>query len=1109
MRHWNTLFIRLFALSVALCAFGAAAPFAEARSGYLMDPDIHGDRLVFTAEGDLWTCTSYGEQVRRITTHVGSEVFPRFSPDGKWIAFTGSYDGNTDVFVIPADGGEPRRLTWSPFIDLVVDWSPDGKSVFFISNRNTLMRTAALWSVPVAGGDPQEVPIGYVHDFSVDPLTGRYAFTRLRGGGTWKRYRGGTAPEIWVGDPERSDYRNVTGFDGIDHNPMWHGGRIWFLRDQGGTMNIWSMRPDGSELKRHTDYGKWDIRHAAMGPEGKIVFTAAGDIHLFDTAKGTDEVIPIDIPSERLRTRVRYPDPGRYVSSFALSPDGERVAVVARGEIFSIPVEKGITLPLTRGSGARERWIDFDPKGKRVLYVSDDKGEERMVSADAWGRGEEKEIAVPVESNWLFPPIYSPDGKWIAFADQTQSLRVVPADGGEAQLVDRGTIDEIREYAWSPDGRWLAYAKNHETEFSSIFIYDTKDRKTRRVTSELADDYSPSWDPDGRYLYFLSQRAVQPFQGMRDYETVTLYPSLVYAILLRPDVENPFLEMEGLPPGDEEDDKAEKDEKKKDDDEEKGGEDEAVEPVEIDFTGIEERTLELPVDPGRYYNLQATTDKVFFESWPHFDRTGEFRKGKRSAELMAFDWEEKEAEKFLGGVTHFELNPKAGKMVVAKGEGDLYVIGASSKPGDDLSDAAVSFENVHIELDPLDEWRQIYYEGWRMMRDFYWDEGMHGVDWKAVGDQYAALLPRISTREELQDLMKEVIGELCNSHTYIWGGDSGVKVPSRSNGDLGAVLVREGSAYRVQRIYRASMVDRIRSPLDEPGVNVKEGEYILAVNRLPFPADRPFEASLEELAGKKVLLTVNDRNDPKGAREIVIEPMDSGDAFRLHYHDWVRRNREYVAEKSGGKIAYVHIPDMGGWGLSEFDKWFYPQLDKEGMVVDFRWNGGGNVSQMIVSRLLRKPIMWGRSRGGGVSSYPDKLLNGPFVALTNEFAGSDGDIGPNAIQLTGAAPVIGKRSWGGVVGIRGDKPFVDGGMETQPEYAHWDRVRGWGMENRGVDPDIEVENLPQDLGRGVDAQLDRAIQEVLRLHAEHPPVKPEFGPAPDYSREAFRKELNR
>jgi len=1109
------LICALLAGSALLAAAGPAA----ASAGYYRFPDLHGDRLAFSAEGDLWTSNLDGTGVRRLTSHPGDEYLARFSPDGKWIAFAGDYDGNRDAFIIPADGGEPRRLTWHPGPDEPVAWSPDGAAVIIRSTREHPHWDWELYRVSANGGDPEKLPLGWAQNLAIDPQTGAYAFNRTGGGGTWKRYRGGTAADIWVGDPQAAEYRQVTNFAGNDFSPMWHGGKIWFLSDLGGTMNIWSMNPDGTGRSRHTDFGTWDARHAASDGAGRIVFTLAGDIHLFDVASGASRKLPIELPSERFLTRTRYPDPQQYITGLALSPDGDRVAIEARGEIFSIPAKDGVTLPITRGSGARENMMSYHPDGERLLYITDESGEQTIVTADAWGRGDVKTV-VPAGASRVYTPLYSPDGAWIAWSDPSYTLWIAPASGGAPVRVDQSPQWEIREYAWSPDSRWLAYTRTTVTDRSGVWIYDTKEKQSRRVTDPTTDDRSPCWDPDGRYLYFVSDRVMNPMIGNVDFETIELSTSKPCALLLRPDVKNPVMKSEGAPPDGKEKGTG-KDKKGKDGKGKSAGQDASKdgaggdadkkpEPVKIDFDGIERRVVELPVQAGRYWGLAATSGKLFYYSQPPTGLSGreEDFQPVKGGTLHVFDLEELEPKTFMSEVVGYDLQPKSGKIAVQKDGGAIYVLDAGSMPPDDLEKKKVSYEGLVLEIDPREEWRQMYLEAWRNLRDFYWDANMGGVDWPAVRDQYASLLPRLATRADLHDLIAEMIGELSTSHTYVWGGDRGMPGASQvSTGLLGAQLERAGDAFRVTRIYRGAPADRLRSALDEPGAMVKEGEYIVAVNNRPVPADRPFESVLAGLAKKEVLLTVNGTPSKEGARSVVVKPMALGDAQALIYHDWVRRNREYVAEKTGGKIGYVHIPDMGGRGMREFDTWFYPQLDREGMVVDARWNGGGFVSQLMVGRFLRELLWWDRARGGNVSTYPHRVLNGPFVVLTNEFAGSDGDIFPAAIQMAQAAPVIGKRSWGGVIGIRGGRELVDKGAVTSPEFAWWHPQKGWGIENHGVDPDIVVENLPQELGRGIDAQLDRGISEVLRLHREKPPQKPGFGPVRDRSRQAFEVEI--
>ncbi len=1094
-----------------LCGL-AAAPL-QAAPEYFQFPDIHGDKLVFCAEADLWLASTDGGTPQRLTTHEGTEYFPSFSPDGRQIAFTGEYEGNRDVYVVPVTGGEPQRLTWHPAGDEVIGWWPDGRKVIFRSGRNDPHGTPHLFTVDLEGGDPQELPLSWAARIDVDPDSGMYAFNRTsRERATWKRYRGGTASDIWVGHPDRQDYKQITDFAGMDLFPMWHGGRIYFLSDQGGTANIWSIKPDGTDRRRHTDLGKWDARWPAMGPDGRIVFTLAADLQIFDPQSGKVRKVDIDLPSDRPLTRTRYPSPARSITDVALAPDGERVAVVTRGEIFSVPVKDGVTLPITRGTGSRERGISYDQKGEKILYITDEPHEDEFRLIDAWGRGEPTVVKKAGTKTWHNDPQMSPDGKWIAWSDNSFALYVMPAEGGKPKEVDRSTQYEIRSFRWSPDGRWLAYDKTLPNDYNSVFIYDTQEGQVHPITGPNTNDYYPTWDPDGRYLYFISDRATNPLIGETDYIDVEFKNDQLYMVLLRKDVKNPLANLNGLPPEEGKDEKADEDKDKKEEksdekgDKEKKDEDK-LEPVKIDFEGLAERFVELPVERGNYYGLGASSSHLFFISVPSrgmAEAPGFFREQEPIASLMAYSLEDKEADTFMAGVLGYDLNAKADKLAVMKNRGELYVVGAGSPPSD-LSKSKVDLSDIVVELDPREEWAQIYYEAWRQLRDFYWDRNLGGVDWEAKRDQYATLLPRLTSRADLSDLLGQLYGEMCTSHTYVWGGDSGVDVPHISTGLLGADLVREGKAYKVARIYRADDADRVRSPLQEPGVDVKEGDYILAVNRLPFDGQHPFHSAMANLAGNEVLLTVNDKPKMDGSREVMVVPL--GSESDLRYADWVRRNREYVAEKTGGKIGYIHVPDMGSSGMIEFNTWFYPQLDKEGMVVDVRWNGGGSVSQILLDRLRRHVLSWDRNWGGAVSTYPYRVLNGPFVVLTNEFAGSDGDIFPQAVQLEKLAPVIGIRSWGGVVGINSLRPLVDGGIVTMSQSAWWDPRDGWGLENRGVIPDIEVQNMPQELARGVDTQLDRGIQEVMRLHEEHPPAEPQFGPVPGRDRKDYGKEL--
>ena len=1093
--HWLVALCMLLAASAAL----ASAP-------YVGQADLHEQRIVFTAEDDLWSCNREGGDVRRLTSFVGAEYFPHFSPDGAWIAFTGEYDGNRDVYLIAAKSGEPRRLTWHPGGDEVVGWHSDGKTILVRSRRDDPHGDWHLFAIEPDGGDPKELPLGYAARLDVDPASGRWAFNRTeRERRPWKRYRGGWATQIWVGHPKQHDYRQITEFAGMDAFPMWYDGQIVFLSDQGGTANLWRMADDGSGRERLTDFDEWDVRWPAMGTGGVVVFTAGADLYLHDLAAGRTTRVEVDLPSDRVLTRTRYRASSRDLQGFDLSPDGERLLVEVRGELFSVPVEKGVTLPVTRGTGARERGASYGHEGKQVFYWTDAEGEDALHRKDAWGREKAETIRGAKADDWFGQLHPSPDGQWLAWTDSEYGLRLMKAEGGGEHVADRATMGPIRGLAWSGDGRWLAYTKTLTNDFTSIFIYDTQDKVVNAVTGRWTQDFAPAWDPDGRYLYFISARAHNPVLGQVDMQNVEVKSEKFYALLLTPEVDSPLLRDAGLPPT--EDDKETEDEgdtEKKDDDDE----DDTPEPVEIDFDGLAERLVELPVARGNYFGLAATKTHLFFVQKPlqgMAEGPDFFQEAEPNAVLMAYSLEDREAKPFVSGITAYDLEPSAGKIAVMKNCGQIFVVDAGAPPGEDLAKGKVDLGDAVVVLEPRDEWQQVYWEAWRQMRAFYWDPDLGGLDWKKIGKRYADLLPRLTSRSDLSDLIGQLYGEVSTSHSYVFGGDSGKKVPRVATGLLGADLVRDGDAYRIERIIRGDAADRVRSPLDEPGVDANEGDFILAVNGQRVEDAPNLHALLAGLAGKQVLVTVADDRGGKNARDVLLTPLRGERSLR--YADWVRGNREYVAEKTGGRIGYIHVPDMGTTGMVAFNKWFYPQLDKEGLVVDTRWNGGGFVSQMLVERLRRPVLAYDRVRGGAVSSYPYRVLNGPFVVLTNEMAGSDGDIFPQAIQLEGLAPVIGMRSWGGVVGINSIRPLQDGGLVTQPVAAWWDSQKGWGVENHGVDPDIEVQNLPQELVQGVDAQLDRGIAEVLRLHAEDPPVSPDFGPVPPRTRRSYRDEM--
>ncbi len=1055
--------------------------------GYLRFPTVYRATIVFSCEGDLWSVALHGGVARRLTHGDGQEILPRFSPDGKLLAFTGQYDGGRDVYVMPSRGGTPRRLTYHHYSDYVLTWTPDGKIVFR-SSRYTPHGTYEVFTIEPEGGFPEKINLDMASLITFAPDGKRVAFNRFsREFRHWKRYMGGLAQDIWIGNLETLEFKKLTDYRGTDAFPMWVNDRIYFISDRDGIMNIYSMNLDGGDIKQHTFHEEYDVRWPCLG-EDKIVYENGGDIWIYDIKNESYWKVEIEVPSDHKETREKFVDASKYVTDFEISPDAKRVAFCARGDIALLPVKEGRRIFLTMGSGVRDKFPRWSWDGKRIAYISDQTGEEEIYVVKSTGKDSPKQVTRDTQG-WKFPPEWSPDGKHIAYADRSQTLFIVDVDGGKITAIDSSEVWEIRHYSWSPDGRYLAYAKDEENRFSSIFIYDTKDKEIIRVTDEFTQDSEPVWDPSGKYLYFLSDRTLDPFLSERGFEAIFDRMTKPYLVMLRSGEKSPFFpkEPEEVPEKEEEDKK----------------EEEQVE-VKIDVEGIMERIVEFPIEPGNYSNLSALKGKVFYLSRPSIglsEGRALRRKGKPIYNLHCFDLEEKEDEVLVEGINAYRLATKNGKILYKRRD-EYHVVSAQKQGGkgrEESKKTKVDLSKWRIKVNPREEWKQIFNEAWRLQRDFYWAENMAGIDWEAVKVKYEKLLPRIATRADLNDLIGELIAELATSHTYVWGGD--IPEPDRIPvGLLGADIVadRKAGYYRIKRIFPPdpSSPEAI-SPLTLSHVGVKDGDYILAVNGVELTVDTNFYSAFLNLADEEVLLTVNEKPTFDGARDVIVKTLeDEGD---VRYVDWVRTKREFVQEQTDGKVGYLHVPDMGGAGLIEFARAFYPQLEKPGLIIDVRYNRGGYVSELLLEKLSQKLIAFFKPRKGRSERYPEGGLHAHLVVLCNQMAGSDGDIFTQAFKKAGLGTVIGMPTWGGVIGIRMDKPFVDGGMMSVPEFAWWEPEEGWSLENRGVVPDIEVENMPGDVLRGHDTQLEKAIEVIMHLLEEEPKQLPELPPIPDKS----------
>lgn len=1123
-------------MNLALVAALSLSTVAHAGfQGYYRFPTIHGDSIVFSAEGDLWKVAAAGGEAMRLTTAPGNEAFARFSPDGQWIAFSAQYAGNVDVYVMSASGGEPTRLTWHPSDDTVVGWTPDSKAVLFTSERKTVHWEDYLFSVPVAGGTPTQVSLGMVGTASQAP-DGRIAFTRwATESETWNRYRGGVATDLWVGDPVAGRFSKVTDYPGPDRQPMWSpdASRIYFTSDRDGRENLYSCRADGTDVRRHTTHDEYDVRWPDMesgaGSRGRIVYSYAGDLWVLDTRTGRDEKVEVVLPTDRVRLRPRFEDPSKTLDSYELNADGTRLAISSRGELWVAPAKDGRTISVTHSSGIRERSPVFSPDGRRLAAITDQTGEQEIALfgvryTPAQGdlkavkpaprTAAEPKILTSRQKGWVFPPVWSPDGASIAYGDLTQSLMVVNAETGETTVADTSDAWEITDYAFSPDGRWIAYTRARDQQTTAVCLYSLDEGKTYVLSSEFTSDHSPAWDPEGKYLYFISNRTFNPVLDERDFEHIVTATGKVYAAILSADTLSPFAPEELRPvkaeeakggdepePAAEDADAAEKDATAADKDGEKSIAKPRLVPVKIDTDGLGDRIVEFPMEPGNYEALRAVKGAVLFVSRPTKGMLDEPEDaapgGTPDGTLHRFDIEKKKDEVFVEGVRDYTISADGSRMAYRTGD-TIEIAATDAKPDPEAEDKeSVNPAALPLEVDPAAEWAQIFTEAWRLQRDFYWSADMAGIDWPLVRRRYAVLLPRISTRNELNDMVGRVLAELGTSHTYVWGGDT-ERSRSLSVGLLGADLEPDAAAgaMRFAHLLRAeSWETDTPNPLLATGVGISEGDYLWTINGRACPPGEEAYGLLAGLAGRQVQLTVGSRADGSDARDVQIEALD--DERTLRHRDWCRRNREYVAQASGGRIGYMHLSDMDAQGLVEFIKFFYPQVGKDGLVIDVRYNGGGFVSQMIIERLARTLWAYQRPRRGASFSYPTRVQQGYKAVLINHWSASDGDIFPASFQIKKLGPVIGTRSWGGVIGIRADKPFIDGGMSSQPEFAWWEPGKGWTIENHGVDPDVVIDNSPADQAAGRDAQLDRAIAEIQKKLAESPVPHPEAPPAPN------------
>ena len=1037
----------------------AAGLLAENGTRMLHEPDISDELVVFVYAGDLYTAPLTGGTAIALTTHAGSESSPKFSPDGQYVAFTGEYDGNMDVYVIPSKGGLPVRLTWHPGSDQVQGWTPGGK-VLFSSSRFNPNRRSQLFTIGLDGGYPDQLPIPQMSLAEYSPDGEKIAYTPVSNAfSSWKRYRGGRTTPIWVIDVNDWTHIEIPHENASDTYPVWAGNKVFFLSDRNLDMNLFSYDMNSGQLTEHEGKYGADIKY--LGGNGKqLVFAREGYLYLYDPDTGKTQQLVIEVLKDNPHVRPHFKKVSNEIRSSDISPSGKRAVFEAHGEILTVPAEKGDVRNITNTPGIMERYPAWSPDGKHIAYFSDESGEYMLHISDQFGRDKIRKIKIP-DPTFFSSIEWSPDSKMIVFTDKQRNIHLYDFNDNNLEIIE----EDGGSPAWSPDSKWISYTKSLDNRFGIIWVYSLDNKKNYQVSDGMSDASDPVFDADGKYLFFrasVNSGMTKSGLDMTSNDHPVTYN--IYLAVLDKEMNSPF-----EPESDEEEVKESPDndsvEKTKDDDDEKAEKKEKKEKkpskeVKIDFDGLDQRIIALPGSDGSYSGLVSVKGGLLF-----------YRSGSN---IMKYDFKERKSETFMTGVRSIDVSADGQKFLYRAGS-NWGIASLKGKPKS--TDGRLDMSKFEVRVDPRAEWAQMLREAWRLNRDYFYAPNMHGVDWEANLKRYEEYLPDLADRNDLNYILKEMLGELCVGHSYIRGG-SGSDVERVGGGLLGADYAIENGRYRFRKIYSGlNWNPGLRAPLTEPGVNINEGDYLLAVNGRDIKGDDNIFEFFENTAGKQLEILVSTTTNPEDGRKITVVPLSSESSLRNR--DWIEGNRKKVEELSGGKLGYVYLPNTGSGGYSYFNRYFFPQSDKEGLVIDERFNGGGQVANYIIEYLNKDLLNYWAPREGPDYESPFAANFGPKVMIINEYAGSGGDWMPFYFRETGVGKLVGKRTWGGLVGIGGVPGLMDGGSVTAPGFGIFSKDGKWIIENEGVHPDIDVEMTPKDVIEGRDPQLERAVQVVL------------------------------
>ena len=1075
MQHYFKLLVVIF------FSLGTTLKSSAANDSRLMRyPDINNGLIAFVYAGDIWTVSDGGGDAKHLTSHEGMELFPKISPDGNWIAYSAEYSGSRQVFIIPSNGGTPKQLTYynsvglmpprGGFDDVVLDWTPDSKNVLIRANRTEFgERNGKYFLVNIEGGLEKPLQIVNGGFAALSPDGKKICFTPVdREFRTWKRYKGGRATELWVYDLEKDQSEQITHFAGSDQCPVWYKDKIFFASDRDLKLNIYSYDISSKEVKQLTTFKDYDVLWPS-GNNGQLVFENGGFLYKTNLETGNTEKVTVNINFDNPNLLPYFKNVSEDIQSFSVSPTAKRAVFGARGDIYTVPAENGVIENLTQTQGAREIYPSWSPDGKYISYYSDATGEYEVYLLENKKDTKPRQLTKN-SAAWKYDSEWSPDSKYLLYSDRTLNLKLLDVESGKETIVDHATFNEIHTYDFSPDSKWVIYDKESPNEQSAVWVYNIPEKKNYQLTDDVFNDFSPVFSSDGKYIYFLSNRDFNlDFSGF-EFDYVYNNPTRIYAIVLKKDGEELFKFKNDEEPV-KEPEKAEekKDEKKTDIN------------VEIDLDGINNRIVALPPGNGNYQNLAAVDGGILY-----------INDGK----VKNFSIGNKKEEEVLDNVRQF-LIADDGKSFLYRSGRDFGI--AKVAPGQKSGTGKLDLSNMEMKIDPVKEWQQIFNDGWRIYRDYFYVSNLHGVDWKAVKENYAKLLPFVGHRADLDYIFSEMVSEANTGHSYVNWGD--FAKPKRVEGGLlGAKLVADTKAgrYKIAKIYQGQNWDEsLRSPLTGQGVDVKEGDYLISLNgHNVTTSDNPYEF-LENTAGKHVEITVNQEAQTDGARTSMIEPVKS--ELDLIHLDWVNERRALVNKLSGGKIGYIYVPNTSIEGNRELFKGMYAYHNKEALIIDDRYNGGGFIPDVMADLLDRKTLSYWNVNGLEPMQTPAVAHDGPKVMLINGYSSSGGDAFPYYFKKKGLGKLIGTRTWGGLVGISGNAQFVDGGSFSVPRFGIYDENGQWIIEGVGVSPDIEVVDRPEQLAKGIDPGIEKAVEVLLEELKQNPPKKVKAPTPPDRS----------